>query len=242
MPESRNESRYSDVSVVVSLVATFALAILIWVGPAAAGGTITGTVIFDGTPPPAPLAIDVGANVETCGSHQTPEQMVMSDGGVRWAVVRVIGAKGEFPADAEPPVLDQRGCKFTPHVVAVPVGKPLKVLNNDGILHNVHTFSEENTSVNMAQPGFRKTIDLIFKKPEVVRVACDVHPWMGAQIVVTESPFVAVTDDKGAFSIDGVPAGSYEVSVWHEDFGEQTHKVTVAEGKESSLSVKVAAK
>ena len=124
-----------------------------------------------------------------------------------------------------------------PHVVVVPVGPALKVLNSDGILHNVHTFPTKNTPMNTAQPGFRKTLDATFTAPETVRVGCDVHPWMGAHIVVTDTPFVAVTDENGAFSIEGVPAGTYTVSIWHETFGEQTQQVTVTEGQKTNLSV-----
>lgn len=181
-------------------------------------------------------------NQESCGTEQMPEPLVGADGAVRWAVVRIVGAKGEFPAGAEAPTLDQRGCRFTPHVVVVPVGKPLKVLNNDGILHNVHTFSEKNAPINSAQPGFRKTMDVTFDKPEIVRVACDVHPWMSGQIIATDTPFVGVTDASGGFTIEGVPAGTYSVLVWHESFGEQTLKVTVVDGKKATLPVTMTAK
>lgn len=244
MLQTRNTTNHLTFrGVSVGLLTAFALVIGIGVGQAsAAGGTVTGTVKFKGTPPPAPSAVPVSTNNEACGAQHTPDPMVAADGGVQWAVVRILGAKGEFPATAEPPALDQHGCRFIPHVVTVPVGKPLKVLNSDGILHNVHTFSDKNTPVNTAQPAFRKTIDVTFDKPEIVRVACDVHPWMSGQIVVTDTPFVAVTDDKGAFSIGGVPAGTYSVSVWHENFGEQTLKVTVVDGKAASLPVTVAAK
>jgi len=78
--------------------------------------------------------------------------------------------------------------------------------------------------------------------PEGVRVGCDVHPWMGAYIVASDTPFVAVTDQNGGFSIDGVPAGSYTVSIWHETLGEQTQQITVTDGQKTSLSVTMAAK
>jgi plastocyanin len=202
----------------------------------AAGGTVAGKISFKGTPPAAePMAVSV--NTEQCGTEQEPIEMVTADGSVRWAVVRIVGAEGDFPAGAEPPVLDQRGCRFDPHVVVVPVGQTLKVLNNDGILHNVHTFPEKNTAMNVAQPGFRKTMDTSFSEAEVVRVGCDVHAWMGAQIVVTDTPFIAVTDETGAFSIAGVPAGTYTVSIWHETFGEQTQEITVTEGQQTDLAV-----
>ena len=147
---------------------------------AAAGGTVTGKISFKGAPPPAPAAVKVAANPEKCGTEQLPEVLIAPDGAVRWAVVRIVEAKGAWPAAAESPALDQRGCKFAPHVVVVPAGKPLKVLNSDGILHNVHTFPQKNAALNIAQPGFKKTMDATFAQPETVKVGCDVHAWMSA--------------------------------------------------------------
>ncbi len=224
------------------LTATLLQVTSVSVAEAASGGTVSGVVKLAGAPPPAPAPVPVTANPEKCGTEHTADLLAGPDGSVRWAVIRIVGAKGEFPADAEPPTLDQRGCRFSPHVVFVPVGKPLRVLNNDGILHNVHTFPEKNTPLNSAQPGFRKTMDTTFTTPEIVRVGCDVHPWMSARIVVTDTPFVAVTDASGAFSIAGVPAGNYTVSVWHETFGEQTQQVKVADGQTAKLSVTMTAK
>lgn len=208
----------------------------------AAGGTVTGKITLKGTPPAAAAPTKVTANPEQCGTEQPAESLVGAGGAVKWAVVRVTGAKGEFAASAAAPTLDQHTCKFTPHVVVVPAGKPLKVLNNDGILHNVHTFSTKNAPVNSAQPGFRKVMDTTFAQPEIFRVGCDVHPWMSAYVVVADSPFVAVTDENGAFSIDGVPPGSYTVTVWHESFGEQTQQVTVAEGQKANVALSLSAK
>lgn len=209
---------------------------------AIAGGTVTGKVTLKGAAPATPPPTKVTANPEQCGSEQPAESIVGTGGSVKWAVVRIVGAKGEFAASATAPTLDQRGCRFMPHVVVVPAGKPLKVLNSDGILHNVHTFSSKNAPINTAQPGFRKVMDTTFGQPEIFKVGCDVHPWMSAYIVVADSPFVAVTDENGSFSIDGVPAGSYTVTVWHESFGEQTQQLTVADGQKANLSIAMAAK
>lgn len=232
-------------AVAVCRIAMLAAAGVLVVGATAAhaaGGSVVGKVMLKGTPPPPAAPVKVAANPEKCGAQHEPDAMVGPGGSVRWAVVRIVGAKGQFSAQAPPPTLDQRTCRFMPHVVVVPVGQALKVLNSDGILHNVHTFPTKNTPMNSAQPGFRKTMDATFTAPETVRVGCDVHPWMGAHIVVTDTPFVAVTDENGAFSIEGVPAGSYTVSIWHETFGEQTQQVTVTEGQKTNLSVAMAAK
>jgi hypothetical protein len=140
----------------ISIAGMAGAVLMLGVGAAAAaGGTVSGKITFKGTPPAAPAAVKVAANPEKCGTEQIPEVLIAPDGAVRWAVVRIVEAKGAWPAAAEPPVLDQRACKFVPHVVVVPAGKPLKVLNNDGILHNVHTFPTKNAPLNVAQPGFR---------------------------------------------------------------------------------------
>jgi len=194
---------------------------------AAAGGTVTGKITLKGTPPPAPAAVKVAANPEKCGTEQIPEVLFAPDGAVRWAVVRIVEAKGAWPAAAESPVLDQRGCKFAPHVVVVPAGKPLKVLNNDGILHNVHTFPQKNAALNIAQPGFKKTMDATFAQPEIVKVGCDVHAWMNAWLFVAETPFAAVTDREGRFAFPGVAPGTYRLHAWHELLGEKVQSVAV---------------
>lgn len=231
--------------VVCAMVTASVTSALLTIGAtaaAAAGGTVTGKITFKGTPPPAPAAVKVGANPEKCGTEQVPEVLIGPEGAIRWAVVRIVEAKGAWPATAEAPVLDQRGCKFVPHVVVVPAGKPLKVLNNDGILHNVHTFPQKNAPINVAQPGFKKTMDTTFAQAENVRVGCDVHPWMNSWVIVSDTPFVGVTDATGSFTIPDVPPGSYTVSIWHETLGEQTAKVTVADGQKATLSVAMAAK
>lgn len=236
-------SLVSKRALATSIAGTAATLLVFGIGSAAAaGGSVTGKITFKGTPPPAPAAVKVAANPEKCGTEQIPEVLIGPDGAVHWAVVRIVEAKGAWPAAAESPVLDQRGCKFAPHVVVVPAGKPLKVLNNDGILHNVHTFPQKNAALNIAQPGFKKTMDATFAQPEIVKVGCDVHAWMSAYVVAADTPFVAVTDATGAFTIPDVPPGSYTVSIWHETLGEQTAKVTVAEGQKATVSVAMAAK
>ena len=108
----------------------------------------------------------------------------------------------------------------------------MAVLNSDGILHNVHTVSEKNPSINKAQPGFVKSLSVSFATPEMVRMKCDVHGWMRGWILVTDDP-AAVTDESGSFTVADVPAGTHEVTVWHEKLGRQTKEVTVAAAGET---------
>jgi len=94
------------------------------------------------------------------------------------------------------------------------------VKNSDAILHNTHGFIGKPTVFNLALPNRDQMIDITRRltRPGVVRVVCDAHPHMSAWMIVHDSPYYAVTDERGAFRIDGVPPGSYKVTMWHEGF------------------------
>ena len=195
----------------------------------AAGGTISGTVKYDGTAP-APKPVEVTKDKEVCGLHQHFQEdlIVGSDGGIANAVVIVKGAKGDMkPGDV---TFDQKGCDYVPHVLAFPAGSTVKIVNSDGILHNIHTYSTANPSFNMAQPKFKKVIEQKVEKPEVIKVTCDAHGWMHGWWVATDTPYFAVTDDKGNYSIAGVPPGDYTVEVWQEKLGTDDQKASVKDG------------
>jgi plastocyanin len=211
------------------------IAILILIGGfqvalAEDAGSISGKVVFDGSAP-APPTVSVNTDVEVCGEEQVSEQFVVgADNGIKWAVVRLIGANGPAPAPADPPALDQKGCRFIPHVVVMSKGESLDILNNDGIMHNFHSHSKANPSVNKAQPKFRKKMSQEFEQAEFVKVTCDVHNWMSAWVVVSDDAFVAVTDNSGSFTLENVPPGTYKLEVWQELLGTQSQDVTVAAG------------
>jgi plastocyanin len=154
------------------------------------------------------------------------------NGGVANTVVAVAGVKGAKPA--APAVLDQKGCEFRPTVVVMAPGE-LKILNSDGVLHNIHTFSTANPSINKAQPKFRKEMVEKFEKPELIKVVCDAHSWMLGWIYVTETP-AAVTDGNGAFKLENVPAGKHKVEVVHPVLGKQTKEVEVKAGQETKVA------
>ena len=107
--------------------------------------------------------------------------------------------------------MDQVGCQYVPHVMGLMVGQAFKVLNSDGILHNVHALSKVNRPFNMAMPPTRKEASETFTKEEgMFTVKCDVHPWMRSYISVSSHPFFAVTGEDGSFTIKNLPAGEYE--------------------------------
>lgn len=199
--------------------------------PVVAGGTVSGTITYAGTAP-APKKLEVTKDVAICGKegHVDESLIVGANKGIQNVVVSIKGVKqgkGMETLGASF-VLDQKVCVYKPHVVVVPVNKPLKILNSDGILHNIHTYGKKNPPKNIAQPKFKKELTETFAQAEVVPVKCDVHGWMGAYILVVDHPYYAVTDANGKFSITDVPAGTYTVEYWQEKLGVQTKQITVA--------------
>lgn len=140
--------------------------------------------------------------------------------------------KKVYPVPQEPKVMDQQGCIYTPAVLGVMAGQPLKILNPDGTLHNVHALPKINPEFNVAMPKFRTEITKVFTKPEFMfEVKCDVHPWMTAYITVTDNPFYATTGDSGEFVIDNLPAGDYVLEAWHQRLSPQRINVSVTDGE-----------
>lgn len=197
------------------------------------GGSISGTVKFAGSAP-APKKLEVTKDKEVCGKgEKVDKSLVVSGGNLVNAVVTITDIKTGKKIDAKKVNLDQKDCEYHPHVLAFPVGTPVEINNPDGILHNIHSYSKANPTFNIAQPKFKKTVEVKIEKPEAINVKCDVHGWMNGWLVATESPYVAVTDNSGAFKLTDVPPGSYTVEVWHETLGKTSQKVTV-KGKEDA--------
>ncbi len=196
------------------------------------GGTISGTVKFAGTAP-VPKKLEVSKDKEACKGAKTDQSLVVSGGNLVNAVVSITDIKTGKKIDAKKVTLDQKECEYHPHVLAFPVGTPVEVNNPDGILHNIHSYSKVNKEFNIAQPKFKKTVEVKIEKPEAISVKCDVHGWMSGWLVATENPYVAVTDNSGSFKLTDVPAGTYNVEVWHETLGKTSQKVTV-KGKEDA--------
>lgn len=207
------------------------------------GGTIVGTVHFEG-PIPKQKRLNVTAKVPACQREPIlSETLVVStdkgDKTVQWAVVSIKKIKGGKPfpkEDPDKPVsLEQKGCRFVPHVVVVPPRRTLRIFNRDGILHNVHVYARKNRPFNRAQPGRIKKIDVSFRRPERIRVGCNVHDWMTAWIIVAEHPYTAVTGSDGRFEFKNVPAGRHTIEIWHETLGKQEKEVTVTPGGQGSV-------
>jgi plastocyanin len=182
-------------------------------------GVIKGRVLVRGTAP-APRKVPVSADAHCQAQH--PQGLEHSDfrvssGGLADVLVYVkSGVKGTFTAPAEPAVLDQKGCQYSPGMVAVQAGQTLKIRNSDPTLHNVHFRPALNKEINVGQPRAGMESSRVFPKPEVlVPIGCDVHPWMRANLAVLSHPFFAVSTAGGAFEIRNVPPGTYEIEARH---------------------------
>jgi len=194
------------------------------------GGEIVGKVKYAGNAP-TPAPIQITKDQAVCGKSPQVEGsfLVGSDKGVKNVVVSVSDPKDgkKMAAPAKNPVIDQNGCKFVPRVQIVPAGQTVDIVNDDGILHNIHTWPQVNTPFNKAQPKFKKVMTEKFDKPDVVKITCDVHSWMQGWVIVAGHPYYALSDESGSFKIVDVPAGAYTLEYWHEKLGKQTKQVTV---------------
>ena len=207
---------------------------LAWPGVAAAAATVTGTVNFDGKAPTLrPLAMDADPVCAKKHSAPVPNEMLVLGGGNTMGNILVFVSKGlaqgkTFPVPKTPVTLDQNGCQYKPHVMGIMVGQTYKILNSDGVLHNIHTLPKVNPAFNKGMPPTLKEATTVFNKPEdVFHIKCDVHPWMSAYIAVFTHPFFSATGTDGKFTISGLDPGTYEITAWHERLPAQTATVVV---------------
>jgi plastocyanin len=198
------------------------------VDPATAG-SISGVVSFKGAPPklrPLDMTQD-----PACPSGPQPADGVMISGGRLADVFIYIKEglpQGTFAVPNEAVVLDQKGCRYVPHVLGMMTGQELKILNSDKADHNIHSMSSNNPMWNESQTSNSKPVIKTFANPEMmIPVQCNQHPWMRAYINVMPHPYFAVTAADGSFSIKNLPPGEYTLAAVHEKFGEQTLKVKV---------------
>jgi hypothetical protein len=208
---------------------------------AAGEGSITGTVKLNGTAPHM-KGIDMSKDPYCVSQHKdkpvTLENVIVGSGGGIQNVVLYLseglpaGAASAVPS--QEPTFDQKGCLYSPHVMAVDTDQKFKVTTSDQTTHNIHPLPATGTGNigwNKSQPPGAPPIESTWKNQEIaIPVKCNIHPWMHGWHVVVKGPY-AITDDSGNFTIKNVPAGSYTVTAWQEEYGTQTAKVTVAGGQ-----------
>jgi plastocyanin len=158
------------------------------------------------------------------------------DGSLANVFVHLQGTFPQTPVPAEPVVLDQRACVYRPRVIGVRVGQTLQVKNSDDWLHNVHSLSARGNEFNISEPKAGMVQSLKMKNEEVMlHIKCDVHSWMTTWVGVVTNPYFAVTNDGGNFEIANVPAGSYTILTWHEQYGPLMQTVRVRAGAATTV-------
>jgi plastocyanin len=196
------------------------------------GASVTGVVKFQGTAP-RPTPIDMSADPFCAHAHSSPvtTEDVLTDahGGLENVVVYISDGLGAatFPVPDEPAVMEQKGCQYKPHVLAMRAGQKLNVVNSDSTTHNIHPMPNNNREWNISQPK-GLAVEQVFAREEIaIPVKCNVHPWMRSFIAVIKNPYFAVTGKDGSFDLKDLPPGSYTLQAWHEKLGTKIQKITV---------------
>src|ERR687884_1604738 len=212
-------------------------------------GSVKGVVTLDGIAPKNE-AIKMNADPVCVRENKSPQfqetYVVGSDGKALGNVfVYVKDGLGNYVYDTPttPAKIDQKECRYHPHVFGMRVGQPLEIINSDPTLHNIHAMPKANSEFNNGQPIQGMKMTHTFDKPEVmVPFKCDVHGWMNAYVGVLPHPYFAVTKDDGKFELANLPAGTYTIEAWHEKLGTQTQSVTLAakESKDVNFTFKAA--
>lgn len=202
--------------------------------------TLGGIVKLEGAAPKMP-PMQMSADPFCASQHPTPEPDEEVVAGAGGELANVIVYVKNAPAGAPnmtPAVLDQKGCKYIPHVTAVQVGQPVQIKNSDSTLHNVHAMPTVNSQFNEGQPvqGMvsTKKFDKVEMKP--FRIKCDVHGWMKSYMAVLPHSYHSVSQMNGSFSIANLPPGNYTLVAWHEKFGEQEQQVTVGPNEQKQVT------
>ena len=228
-------------AVLLVSLTTPALAAKYQEGEVSGGGAIQGSVLYHG--PVKTRTVLPTKDKKVCGKLRKEPLIVVGDGGaVKDSVVflKDVAAGKPWPkmSDGDRPVLDQKDCKFKPHVQVARRGK-LDIVNSDPVLHNTHGYYGKRTAFNVALPIQGGKVTKLLRSPGDVRVDCDAHGWMLAWIYVVDNPYFAQTGEDGMFSIADVPPGEYTLAVWQEELGLTEMPIVVAANETAEVSVEL---
>ena len=203
-------------------------------------GSVKGTVLFEGEPPTQPVL--KRDSDPKCAKDRIDEAIVVTKGKLRDVVVRIKnGSTGTHAPPAQPVVIDQRDCMYTPRVVGLVAGQKLVVRNSDNTFHNIHgtLLGKDLWNKPQAPKADDLTLDASAARPDdVIGLQCDVHGWMKAYVVVNDSPFFAVTGSDGAFEIKGLPQGDYTLEAWHPTLGTKSIKIQIGKLKRGDVTAR----
>ena len=189
-------------------------------------GTIKGRFLYGGDAPSV-AELKADKDLEVCGKHKlvNEELAVGADKGVANVVVfvRDKGVKVHPDAAAEAKatkaVLDNKDCRFSPHVMVVHTGQPLVIKNSDTVGHNSNVATRNNPSNSLIPSGGESSMTFTAEEAIPAQVTCNIHPWMKAWILVRSNPYATASAADGSFEIKNVPAGEVELQLWHEKAG-----------------------
>ena len=217
--------------------ALLALSSITLAGPG--GSTVSGKVTYEGTPAKQ-KPIDMSKEPSCAKQYQTPpttETVVTGANNTLENVVVYISAGApDEGAPSKEAVFTQKGCRYTPHVLAFQVNQELKITNEDQTSHNIHPLAKVNREWNKSQPPGTPPITDKYDKAEFIPVKCNVHPWMHGTFAVLKNSHYAISGSDGGFTLPNLPAGKYTVTAWHESYGEQTQEVTVTGSDTKSVN------
>lgn len=210
-----------------------------------ATSSVRGTVHLEGKIPAA-KPISMAADPVCAKQHPSPvmtqEVMADSKGDLQNVIVFVSEGLGEqkFDPPSQPVVIEQKGCMYQPHVMAVRANQTLELVNSDPTSHNIHPVPANNREWNKAEPPGTKMEDSFAREEIAIPVKCNVHPWMRGYIAVFKHPYFAVTGKDGTFDLGNLPPGTYTIKAWHEKLGTASQTVTIGanETKETSFAFK----
>lgn len=210
-------------------------------------GSVSGVISFSGRPPARKrIAMDADPSCVKANSRALTEDTLVVRGRLANVLVYVKSGSAlsdlTFDTPPTPVVLDQRGCRYAPHVLGARVNQVLEVRNSDPTIHNVHPTPKNNVQWNQSQMIMGPPLRVTFAHSEVaVPIKCDQHPWMKAYLGVFAHPFFMVSDRTGRFTIEGLPSGNYTIVAWHERFGEKTVDVTITSQSSQSANFEFSA-
>ncbi len=207
----------------------------------AGGATLKGMVRVEGNIPKA-KAISMAADLSCAKQHPsavlTQEVMADAKGELQNVIVFVAEGLGErsFDPPTAPAVIEQKGCMYQPHVLAVRANQPVEVVNDDPTSHNIHPTPANNREWNKAEPPGTKLEEEFTREEIAIPVKCNIHPWMHSYVAVFKHPYFAVTGRDGGFDLSNLPPGTYTIKAWHEKLGTSTQTITIGANETKEIN------